>query len=108
MKSSFFTNITHEFRTPLTVIHSAADHILKGTPAESPYHRDAQDIIRHQKSLLSLINQILDIAKLTSGTNNSPEYSRGDIVGYIRMICENHQAYARSKEIRIIYAPAEK
>ena len=108
MKSSFFTNITHEFRTPLTVIHSAADHILKGTPAESPYHRDAQDIIRHQKSLLSLINQILDIAKLTSGTNNSPEYSRGDIVGYIRMICESHQAYARSKEIRIIYAPAEK
>ena len=107
MKSNFFTNITHEFRTPLTVIHSAAGHIMKETPVDSPLHRDAEDIMRHGKSLLSLINQILDIAKLSSGSRCRPEYCRGDIVGYVTMICESHQPYARTRDIRIIYAPAE-
>lgn len=107
MKSNFFTNITHEFRTPLTVIHSAAGHIMKETSADSPLHRDAEDIMRHGKSLLSLINQILDIAKLSSGSRCRPEYCRGDIVGYVTMICESHQPYARTRGIRIIYAPAE-
>ena len=107
MKSNFFTNITHEFRTPLTVIHSAAGHIMKETSADSPLHRDAEDIMRHGKSLLSLINQILDIAKLSSGSRCRPEYCRGDIVGYVTMICESHQPYARTRDIRIIYAPAE-
>lgn len=107
MKSNFFTNITHEFRTPLTVIHSAAGHIMRETSADSPLHRDAEDIMRHGKSLLSLINQILDIAKLSSGSRCRPEYCRGDIVGYVTMICESHQPYARTRDIRIIYAPAE-
>ena len=107
MKSNFFTNITHEFRTPLTVIHSAAGHIMKETPVDSPLHRDAEDIMRHGKSLLSLINQILDIAKLSSGSGRRPEYCRGDIVGYVTMICECHRPYARTRDISIIYSPAE-
>ena len=107
MKSNFFTNITHEFRTPLTVIHSAAGHIMKETPVDSPLHRDAEDIMRHGKSLLSLINQILDIAKLSSGSRCRPEYCRGDIVGYVTMICECHRPYARTMDISIIYSPAE-
>ena len=107
MKSNFFTNITHEFRTPLTVIHSAAGHIMKETPVDSPLHRDAEDIMRHGKSLLSLINQILDIAKLSSGSGCCPEYCRGDIVGYVTMICECHRPYARTRDISIIYSPAE-
>ena len=107
MKSNFFTNITHEFRTPLTVIHSAAGHIMKETSADSPLHRDAEDIMRHGKSLLSLINHILDIAKLSSGSRCRPEYCRGDIVGYVTMICECHRPYARTRDISIIYSPAE-
>ena len=107
MKSNFFTNITHEFRSPLTVIHSAAGHIMKETPVDSPLHRDAEDIMRHGKSLLSLINQILDIAKLSSGSRCRPEYCRGDIVGYVTMICECHRPYARTRDISIIYSPAE-
>ena len=107
MKSNFFTNITHEFRTPLTVIHSAAGHIMKETPVDSPLHRDAEDIMRHGKSLLSLINQILEIAKLSSGSRCRPEYCRGDIVGYVTMICECHRPYARTRDISIIYSPAE-
>lgn len=107
MKSNFFTNITHEFRTPLTVIHSAAGHIMKETPVDSPLHRDAEDIMRHGKSLLSLINQILDIAKLSSGSRCRPVYCRGDIVGYVTMICECHRPYARTRDISIIYSPAE-
>ena len=107
MKSNFFTNITHEFRTPLTVIHSAAGHIMKETPVDSSLHRDAEDIMRHGKSLLSLINQMLDIAKLSSGSRCRPEYCRGDIVGYVTMICECHRPYARTRDISIIYSPAE-
>lgn len=107
MKSRFFTNITHEFRTPLTIIHSAAEHILQNTPDDNILHTDAEDIIRHEKSLLDLINQILDIAKLTSGKSSNPGYVKADINGYIKMICESHYAYARSRNISIIFAPEE-
>lgn len=105
MKSTFFTNITHEFRTPLSVVQAAAGDILNRS-GDSEVRKDAIDILRHGKGLLNLINQILDIAKLTekSSAGTTPEWRRGDIVGFVSMICESHEPFARSMGVRLVFS----
>ena len=62
MKSNFFANISHEFRTPLTLILG----ILK-KKNETIERGDQQTMQRNADRLLQLINQLLDLAKLESG-----------------------------------------
>ena len=105
MKSTFFTNITHEFRTPLSVVQAAAGDVLNRS-SDPEVRRDALDILRHGKGLLNLINQILDIAKLTekSAVKAVPEWKYGDIVGFISMICESHTPFAQMAGVRLVFS----
>lgn len=64
VKNNFFANISHEFRTPLTLINGLAEKLRKKEGA-SP---DLTVIHRNGEQLLSLVNQILDITKIESGT----------------------------------------
>ena len=102
-RTNFFTNITHEFRTPLTVIISAAQDIQSRNRGDRTLQRDTTDIIRHGKGLLDLVNQILDIAKISSGGAARPSLKRADVIGFITMICESHLKYAERKDLRIMY-----
>ena len=106
-KDLFFTNITHEFRTPLTIIRSAAQDIIKQAGGDESIRRDVMDIMTHGSNLLVLINQILDIAKITSGVAH-PQWKHGDIVGFISMICESYEKYAAGKGIRIAFTAQER
>lgn len=66
MKSRFFTNITHEFRTPLTLIIGQTRQMLSDVaagPARSQFHL----ILRNSQKLYRLINQLLDLSKLEAG-----------------------------------------
>lgn len=67
MKTNFFSNVTHEFRTPLTLIIEPLRQLLK-----NPDTPDRQEKIRlaegNSRKLLGLVNQLLDMAKLESGT----------------------------------------
>ena len=103
-RTNFFTNITHEFRTPLTVIQSAAYDIHTRAKSDKVLARDSADILRHGNSLLDLVNQILEIAKISSGKSVAPVWKRGDIVGFITMICERYVRYAEDRNIDIQYA----
>ena len=102
-RTNFFTNITHEFRTPLSIIISAAQDIQARNKSDKTLQRDSADIIRHGKGLLDLVNQILDIAKISSGLGVSPKWKRADVIGFITMICEGHLKYAERKDLRIAY-----
>lgn len=103
-KTNFFTNITHEFRTPLTVIQSAAQDIHSRSKSDKVLARDSADILHHGKALLDLVNQILEIAKITSGKTVAPVKKRGDVVGFISMICERYIRLAQDRNIDIQYA----
>lgn len=116
-KEIFFTNITHEFRTPLTIIQAAAQDILTScsttgsSDSESEAKKsqelceNAQDIIRNGESLLSLINEILEVARLSSGkTLSSPAMQHADIVAYITMTCQSFKPLAEAKDICLSYA----
>lgn len=106
-KQSFFTNITHEFRTPLTVILGLGDQIQKGKPTEiEQIHSSAKMIVRQGNSLLQLINQLLDMSKVRSAVG-TPDWHTGNIVSYIQMIMENYREYAQHKHIELSYTHQE-
>lgn len=108
IRINFFTNITHEFRTPLTVIQSAAYDVLCRKPEDEDIKRDIKNILHHNSILLNLINQILDIAKMTSlASTAQPDIVRGDVVEFIHMICDSYTAYAADKGIRLVYKPQQ-
>ena len=82
-KTRFYTNITHEFRTPLTVILGLAkDNIIK----------------RNAKSLLQLVNQMLDLSKLESGLLKL-NMLQGNVVRYVRYLAETFHSLAEDKHI---------
>lgn len=103
-RTNFFTNITHEFRTPLSVIVSAANDILKKNKTDKVIQRDTSDILRHSKGLLDLVNQVMDIAKMTSGASiKTPDWRHGDIIGFATMICESCSSFAASMKVNIVF-----
>lgn len=66
MKVRFFTNISHDLRTPLTLISAPVQQMLKETTDEKTRNR-LKLINRNAEQLLSLVNQILDYRKLDRG-----------------------------------------
>lgn len=97
-KSRLYTNITHEFRTPLTVILGMADQ-MKSDP-KSWFNEGLRLIRRNGNQLLNLVNQLLDLSKLESG-NLPLKLVQGDIISYLHYLTESFHSYADSKDIRI-------
>lgn len=96
MRENFFTNITHEFRTPLTVILGLSRDLQEVDSVETK--EKAQVIERQGKGLLALINQLLDISKVKSAVGR-PDWKNGNIVAFLTMIVEGYHDYARSHNI---------
>ena len=96
MRENFFTNITHEFRTPLTVILGLSRDLQEVDSVETK--EKAQVIERQGKGLLALINQLLDISKIKSAVGR-PDWKNGNIVAFLTMIVEGYHDYARSHNI---------
>lgn len=67
MQSGFFANISHEFRTPITLILAPLEKLLEATPQDSDAHRLYLMMKRNADRLLNLINQLLDLSKLDAG-----------------------------------------
>jgi signal transduction histidine kinase/ligand-binding sensor domain-containing protein/DNA-binding response OmpR family regulator len=103
MKSRFFANISHEFRTPLTLILGPIEGILKKKGKGAVLEGDELGIIhRNAKRLQRLINQLLDIAKLEMGKVRL-QVSEGNISEYIRSIVLSFLSLAESKKINYKY-----
>ncbi len=100
MKSNFFDNISHEFRTPLTLILGPLQ--LMQADIENPKIKKQLGIMdRNVKRLLSLINQLLDLSKLESG-NITLTQSRFDIVQIVKGVTMTFQSLAEMKEIELL------
>ncbi|MBC6993355.1 7TM diverse intracellular signaling domain-containing protein [Neolewinella lacunae] len=95
LKTRFYTNITHEFRTPLTVILGMADQI--------PGDGKARDLIkRNANQLLRLINQLLGLSRLET-QRVQPEYIYGEIVAFLRYLTESFHSLATDKGIKLVF-----
>jgi signal transduction histidine kinase/DNA-binding response OmpR family regulator len=93
-KTNFFANISHEFRTPLTLILSPIQELIKENPEKGMY----QIIHRNANRLLQLINQLLDLSKLEEG-QMKVTLERTDLVKYFRTLTSSFSSLAESKEI---------
>ena len=106
-KNRFFTNITHEFRTPLTVILGNLEIEKLEIEKQSSQFPISQFLIsknsitrRNAENLLRLINQILDLAKLESNTLKL-NYVQGDVLPYLRYIAESLHSLANAQNVML-------
>ncbi|MGD9328922.1 MAG: ATP-binding protein, partial [Cyclobacteriaceae bacterium] len=98
-KTRFFTNISHEFRTPLTVILGMVEQIRNQV-------REKDIIRRNANQLLRLINQILELRKLEAGTI-SASYVQGDIITFLKYFIESFHSLAEQKNIELEFESTE-
>lgn len=101
MKLQFFTEISHEFRTPLTLIIDPLEQLLSGCSSEEKVHYYYQLMNRNAKQLLDLINQLLDFRKLQS-KNLPMKYVTADIVNFVRNIALTFTPKAEEHHIRFV------
>lgn len=99
-KSRFFTNISHEFRTPLTVVLGIAARLSEEKESIPPgdLAKNLNLIQRNAENLLRLVNQILDLAKLESNTLKI-NYMNGDVAAYLHYLTESFQSLANAQNI---------
>ncbi|MBQ5516457.1 MAG: HAMP domain-containing histidine kinase, partial [Acetobacter sp.] len=99
MKDLFFTNVTHEFRTPLTVILGEAKslRIADKTLSNQPRYNA---IINQGNHLLDLVNQLLHMSKVRTSMG-SLQWQNGDISTMVNMIVENMRVLAENRNITI-------
>jgi len=99
MKLKFFTNVSHEFRTPLTLILTPLEKILKNTTNADQLNQ-FQLIHRNARRLLNLVNQLLDFRKLeVQEIKFNP--SEGDIVQFIRETVLSFSDLSEKKDIKL-------
>lgn len=101
MKIKFFTNVSHEFRTPLSLILSPIDDLIKTT--DKPDQQNHLVMIkRNGKRLLNLVNQLLDFRKM--------EYNelklclkKGDIIQFIKEVSSSFTDVAHQKQVQFLF-----
>jgi signal transduction histidine kinase/ligand-binding sensor domain-containing protein/DNA-binding response OmpR family regulator len=97
LKSRFFANISHEFRTPLTLILGPAEKGIE--TAQDPSTRERFRLIKsNANKLFGLVNQLLDFSRLESGMMRL-QVSGGDIVQFLRRVVMSFESWAERKRI---------
>ncbi|AVM53937.1 hybrid sensor histidine kinase/response regulator transcription factor [Bacteroides zoogleoformans] len=96
-KIAFFTNITHEFRTPITLIIGPIERALK-LSYNPQVIEQLQFVERNSKYLLSLINQLMDFRKIESGTLKIVNVP-GDFGKFVNELAAPFAVFARERNI---------
>lgn len=102
MREDFFTNVTHEFRTPLTVILGLSQEIERESSEGSDLRHWAKSIHRQGARLLELVTQLLDISRVKSSVGE-PDWRHGNLAAQVAMIVEPYEDYAAERGIGIAY-----
>lgn len=98
-KIAFFTNITHEFRTPITLIIGPIERALK--LSYNPQVIEQLNFVeRNSKYLLSLINQLMDFRKVESGKLDIVR-TKGNFIGFIHTLITPFEVFAAERNISI-------
>ncbi len=99
LKSRFFDNISHEFRTPLTLILGQVERVLQSPDREKDTGR-LQAALSNAKRLLSLINQLLDISKLEAGKMKLSA-SKQDLIQHLRPLVASFESLAEQQKVTL-------
>jgi signal transduction histidine kinase/DNA-binding response OmpR family regulator/ligand-binding sensor domain-containing protein len=109
VKSRFFANISHEFRTPLTLIMGPLEQMLS---REQPDTTDGKEkkklklMLRNSQRLLNLINQLMDLSKFESGKMKL-KVSPQNIVAFVKGITASFEIAAEQHELDLQFQAQE-
>ncbi len=97
IKSDFFANISHEFRTPLTLIKGPIEQ-LEQNPEEKLSRENVKMIRRNASRVLKLVNQLLDLSQVSEG-NLKLEPTEGDVFKCLRAATSSFSSHAAQRQI---------
>jgi DNA-binding response OmpR family regulator/nitrogen-specific signal transduction histidine kinase len=101
LKIKFFTNISHEFRTPLTLILAPVEKLLFALK-DKPEEKYLRLIEQNARRLLQMVNQLLDFRKMeVQGFNYNPFF--GDIVAFLREVVSSFNNLSEQKQIKLVF-----
>jgi signal transduction histidine kinase/ligand-binding sensor domain-containing protein/DNA-binding response OmpR family regulator len=106
MKSNFFANISHEFRTPLTLILGPLEDINQKSKSVW-LKKQCQLMLSNGRRLLVLINQLLDFSALEAG-GLKLRVSEVDIVAFVKRIVASFMSLAERKKIALFFVSNER
>ncbi|WP_230080273.1 hybrid sensor histidine kinase/response regulator transcription factor [Winogradskyella marina] len=101
-KTRIYTNISHEFRTPLTLISGPVDKQLSKPNISKEDKKELTLVQNNAKRLLNLVNQMLDLSKLESG-NLKLSVSKGNLNALLKQITSAFEFKANEKQINFTY-----
>lgn len=101
MKLKFFTNISHEFRTPLTLISWPLKRLISAQNITKEQREELEVVTRNSNRLLQLINQIIDLRKIEKGKSKL-NISKFDLVEFIQELQQSFASEAKFKQIDFI------
>lgn len=93
-KTRLYTNMTHEFRTPLTVILGMAEQSLENPQENLEYKQEM--ILRNGQHLLQLVNGMLDLSRLENG-KMPLHWTEGELIAFLRYMVESFHSMAESQ-----------
>lgn len=97
-KLQFFANISHEFRTPLTIVISQLDLLMQNEEIPSAFRNKLTKVYRNCYHLRSLVSELLDFRKLEQG-HVKLKVSEYDIVPFLQDIHTRFTDYASTRSI---------
>ncbi len=101
VKNRFLANISHEFRTPLTLILGPAEQLYSNAPIGSD-KKHLGWILKNSQKLLKLINQLLDLSKIEVGQLKL-QSNQHDLVRFCKYMISAFDSMAAQKNIKLIF-----
>jgi ligand-binding sensor domain-containing protein/signal transduction histidine kinase/DNA-binding response OmpR family regulator len=106
-KLSFFTNISHEIKTPLTLILAPLEKLISMNEGNNKVQNQLMLMQRNGDRLIRLINQLLDFRKFESG-NMKLHAAEGNIIKFAKEVYTAFEPYAIDRQIKLKFEPVEK
>lgn len=100
LRSDFFTNISHEFRTPLTLVLTPLQQMMQHAKDES-LRQQYELMVRNADRLLTMVNQILDLSKIESG-HDALRVGRYNILGFMREIINSFSVLVEVSKVQTV------
>lgn len=97
LRTHFFTNISHEFRTPLTLLIGPLTQLIQVSPGDATFRM----MHRQASRLLTLVNQLLDLTKLDAG-QLQPRLRSGHLPRFLRGLAGSFASLADSRDIQLL------
>ncbi|MEM9923887.1 MAG: response regulator [Cyanobacteria bacterium P01_D01_bin.50] len=98
-KTEFFQNISHEFRTPITLIQGPLESAV--STGEGLSQEQSTIALRNSRRLLRLVNQLLDLQRLDAG-RMQPSFCKCDLVEFVNQIVESFRPYCEKKGLHLL------